>query len=199
LAGAGGAYYYYTNVMESEETGKDTADPAKKEEAKAAPATADVAASKSQEKTSIQTADGSNHVLQIEIPMKDGTRSSGATIASTSHPEGGNRVTMESFQTGGSSSAAATKAITSSVSVKDSIKELQASIDLETSAIMTRANAEIMKSFDASLFDGLDDLTPAQLRARVVQLATEMKERTKWEALRLKEFLALKEKETADQ
>jgi hypothetical protein len=37
----------------------------------------------------------------------------------------------------------------------------------------------------------------ATLRIKVAQLAAELSERTKWEAVRLKEFLALKEQETA--
>ena len=99
---------------------------------------------------------------------------------------------MESFQNPSSSSSS------SRISVQDSLKELQDQIDQETSDVVRRANQEVLRSFDESLFEGLDDMTPAQLRARVMQLATEMKERTRWEALRLKEFLALKEKETAD-
>jgi MICOS complex subunit MIC60 len=51
----------------------------------------------------------------------------------------------------------------------------------------------------SSMTSDLDQLSPSQLQVRVVQLATELQDRTKWEAVRLKEFLALKERETADQ
>mmetsp|Transcript_17540 Transcript_17540/g.32909 ORF Transcript_17540/g.32909 Transcript_17540/m.32909 type:complete len:648 (+) Transcript_17540:137-2080(+) len=47
--------------------------------------------------------------------------------------------------------------------------------------------------------DSLEQLSPAQLQGRIVQLAMELKDRTKWEALRLKEFLAMKEQEVANE
>lgn len=193
LAAAGGALYYYQS-----QPGEEAAPVAAKEE-EAAPKKEPVVAKKKKSKeekkaetapTSIKAEDGSNRVLQIEIPMKEGTRSAPA-VTPESHPEGGNRVTMESFQNESKPAAPA-------VSVKDSLKELQASIDLETSEALKRANKEVMKSFDESLLEGLDEMTASQLKTRVIQLATEMKERTRWEALRLKEFLAMKEKETAD-
>jgi hypothetical protein len=51
----------------------------------------------------------------------------------------------------------------------------------------------------SAMTSDLDKLSPLQLQVRVVQLATELQDRTKWEAVRLKEFLAMKERETADQ
>jgi mitofilin len=48
------------------------------------------------------------------------------------------------------------------------------------------------------ILKGLDDLSSSELRVKVVQLATEMGERAKWEAVRLREFLALKEKEVGE-
>ena len=60
------------------------------------------------------------------------------------------------------------------------------------------SHQSLWSAMDASFFSDLDSLSNAQLKARVAQLAAEMKDRTKWEAVRLKEFLAMKEKETAD-
>jgi hypothetical protein len=39
----------------------------------------------------------------------------------------------------------------------------------------------------------------AQLQQRIGQLQYELQDRTKWEAIRLKEFLIMKEKEVSDQ
>lgn len=198
LAAAGGAYYYYG--MEGGETAKDKSgedapavvsqkeEPAK-EEKEAPPKEKEVAVQEKQI-TSIKSDDGSNRVLQINVPSS-GTRSAPPPAVS-SHPEGGSRVTMESFAKPTPSSSKNRSSIT------DSLQELRNQIDQEASDVVRRANQEVMRSFDESLFDGLDDMTTSQLKARVMQLATEMKERTRWEALRLKEFLALKEKETAD-
>ena len=44
----------------------------------------------------------------------------------------------------------------------------------------------------------MDNLDAPALRYRIVQLAAEMQERTKWEALRLKEFMSQAEKSTAE-
>jgi len=53
-------------------------------------------------------------------------------------------------------------------------------------------------NLDEAFLSDLDSLSPTQLRIRVVQLASELGERTKWEAVRLQEFLTRKEKEVAD-
>ena len=63
---------------------------------------------------------------------------------------------------------------------------------------LKRAHALLRGSLDESFLVDLETLSPAQLRIRVVQLVSEMAERTKWEAVRLKEFLALKEREVTD-
>lgn len=63
---------------------------------------------------------------------------------------------------------------------------------------LKRAHALLKGSLDESFLVDLESLSPAQLRVRVVQLVSEMAERTKWEAVRLKEFLALKEREVTD-
>lgn len=53
-------------------------------------------------------------------------------------------------------------------------------------------------NLDEGYLRDLDKLNETQLRVRIVQLASELGERTKWEALRLNEFLTRKEKEVAD-
>ena len=83
-------------------------------------------------------------------------------------------------------------------SVEEAVKELEKGLEEQTSATLAKAHKRIRATFNESLFSDLDQMSAAELRVRVVQLATEMEERTKWEAVRLKEFLAMKEKEVAD-
>ena len=63
---------------------------------------------------------------------------------------------------------------------------------------MIVSHQTVWSALDDAYFKDLDELSTAQLKARVVQLASEMKDRTKWEAVRLKELLAMKEKEAAE-
>lgn len=80
----------------------------------------------------------------------------------------------------------------------NAMSELQSSSSLENSRTLSAAKAALRSDLDASYFADLDKLSDADLRVRVVQLATEMSDRTKWEAVRLQEFLAMKEKEVGD-
>jgi len=78
------------------------------------------------------------------------------------------------------------------------MSELQTNTSLQNSKTLAAANAALKSDLDREYFADLDSLSPTELRTRVVQLATEMSDRTKWEAVRLKEFLAMKEKEVGD-
>jgi len=80
----------------------------------------------------------------------------------------------------------------------NAMSELQSNAVLENSQTLAAAKAALRSDLDASYFADLENLSDAQLRVRIVQLATEITDRTKWEAVRLKEFLALKEKEVGD-
>ncbi|KAL7536891.1 hypothetical protein ACHAXR_007461 [Thalassiosira sp. AJA248-18] len=80
----------------------------------------------------------------------------------------------------------------------NAMSELQSTNSLEHSKTLTAAKAALRSDLDAEYFNDLDKLSDSELRIRVVQLATEMSDRTKWEAIRLKEFLAMKEKEVGD-
>ena len=78
------------------------------------------------------------------------------------------------------------------------MSELQSSSTLENSNTLKAAKAALQSDLDSEYFSDLDTLSESELRIRVVQLATEMSDRTKWEAVRLKEFLSMKEKEVGD-
>jgi hypothetical protein len=128
-----------------------------------------------------EEAPSGSRVTKIELPS--GSRPRAAVAISTEHPLKGSRVLMQAPST---------------ISAADAAKELNKSAQEEASATVKEAHAALRANLDESLFSDLDKLSAAELRVRVVQLAAEMQERTKWEAVRLKEFLALKEKETAD-
>lgn len=80
----------------------------------------------------------------------------------------------------------------------NAMSELQSTNSLENSQTLKAAKAALRSDMDAEYFADLDKLSDSELKVRVVQLATEMSDRTKWEAVRLKEFLAMKEKEVGD-
>jgi len=150
-----------------------------------------------------------------------------APEASVEHPEDGNRVDIEKinsfYQTVNAGRAkqaeeeareAATRAteynesnetqaavdpMSALTTAANAMSELQSSNSLENSQTLAAAKAALRSDLDAEYFSDLEQLSNAELRVRVVQLATEMSDRTKWEAVRLKEFLSMKEKEVGDQ
>ncbi|EJK46320.1 hypothetical protein THAOC_35018 [Thalassiosira oceanica] len=80
----------------------------------------------------------------------------------------------------------------------NAMAELQSAATLENSQTLKVAKAELQANLDSEYLSNLESLSESELRVRVVQLATEMSDRTKWEAVRLKEFLTMKEKEVGD-
>ena len=142
---------------------------------------------------------------------------------SLEHPENGNRVDIDKINTyyeavnvGRAKQAeqdaheAATKAtqyneyetvvdpMSALTTAANAMSELQSTNTLENSQTLAAARAALRSDLDADYFADLDKLSDSELRVRVVQLATEMSDRTKWEAVRLKEFLSMKEKEVGD-
>ncbi len=79
------------------------------------------------------------------------------------------------------------------------IEELKKQLNEKASSALQEAHTELAKlgSMDVMGVD-LDRMTPSQLKVRLVQMARDLEERTKWEAVRLQEFLAMKEKEVED-
>jgi len=156
----------------------------KKEETAAASTVAkdDATVSKEPAKKEAGTKTGSR-VTTVQIPTKTGPPAK--VSAPKAHPAQGNRVAM-------------TPPPSKEASAAEAAKELEAANLEETSATLAKAHQTLRADFDQSLFADLDSLSNEQLKIRVVQLATEMEERTKWEAVRLKEFLAMKEKETGE-
>ena len=79
-------------------------------------------------------------------------------------------------------------------SIDAALQELRGQLSQESSITLQEAREELAKlsSLDAK---ELDSLSPTQLKIRIIQLSKDLEDRTKWEAVRLKEFLAMKEQE----
>lgn len=169
---AGGAAYFYATSNGTEQEGSQ---PVKSSEA-SLPAKND---------------DGSsaNKVREVQIPpgMKNTT---GKTVPVTEHPEGGNRVDvrLEKPKT--------PTDVYDSRMTDNAIASLVGSRTEESAKSLLESHQSAWSSMDAAYFQDLDSLSMSQLKARVVQLSTEIKDRTRWEAVRLKEFLTMKEKES---
>jgi hypothetical protein len=197
---AGGAYYFL-NVREQPKPAGEVAEitmssPPKKETTpkkdKAAPKKETTPKGDKAEHTA--SSDG-NRVRSVEVPSKM-KNSVAETISTPSHPVQGNRVAMHP----GSIKAEPPVVVVmedSSVT-ENAIQELNSSVTEKAAESLVKSHQSLWSAMDESFFRDLDSLNSSQLKARVVQLATEMKDRTKWEAVRLKEFLAMKEQETAD-
>ncbi len=142
-----------------------------------------------------------NRVLQITAPSGSGRVTE--PLPEVSHVEGGNRVSVAKFaggDAGKETPAPTTDAPTGEIAAQAE-DELKMSSLPGKSAIdeeLARAHASMKASVDESYLKNLDDLSPSDLRIKIVQLTSEMSERTKWEAVRLREFLSMKEKEVGD-
>jgi hypothetical protein len=71
---------------------------------------------------------------------------------------------------------------------------LRDQLSQESSITLKEARQELAKLSSLDTKE-LDTMTPTQLKIRLIQLSKDLEERTKWEAVRLKEFLAMKEQE----
>jgi mitofilin len=132
--------------------------------------------------TAAEPSKSGSRVTTVQVPP---AQKRAAPAAPKAHPVNGNRVTM---------APPASK----EASVVHAVKELEAASLEKTSQTLLKARQVLRAELDQSVLTELDSLTPEQLKVRIVQLATEMEERTKWEAVRLQEFLAMKEKETGE-
>ena len=79
------------------------------------------------------------------------------------------------------------------------IEDLKKQLHQRSDTALEEAHTELAKlgSIDVMGLD-LDKMTRSQLKVRLVQMARDLEERTKWEAVRLQEFLSMKEKEVED-
>ena len=156
------------------------------------------------------TAESGNRVTTIVVPpIDEENRPPQVVPANSEHPPNANKVTGLPFggnsadadaAAGGDSGSAEESAQREHalVSAEEAAKEIASAAEGKTEAKLRAAHKSLRADLDESYLSDLDSLGERELRIRVVQLASEMDERTKWEAVRLKEFLSMKEKETAE-
>jgi len=179
LVAIGGITYYALQGQEQEKALPVVA----KEEPKAAPKVEEK--KKAEESTALST----NKVTSIDVPSKMKNTAASTTVSTQEHPAQGNRVAALP-------SAEPSKPIEEDTHVMD--RSIAA---LHKQQISQQAAESLVQAHQSALavdLDGLDERGAEQLRVRVVQLAKELQDRTKWEAVRLKEFLTMKEQETAN-
>jgi mitofilin len=186
IAGAGAAYSMdlIPKDLIPGMGGEEAAVVAKKEEVKKDEAPKEEAEKTSTETTVAESGKG-NRVVNITLPH--GSSYSDPPAPVTGHPFGGNKVAMNP----------PVAASENKSTVDDALQELQSDLAKETSKALGEAHQELAKLVSLDLSE-LDSMSQTQLKIRLVQMARDLEERTKWEAVRLKEFLALKEKEVED-
>lgn len=199
VLGGGGAYYYYstqaTATTASATQKQEETEPAGDVVAKKETAPATVAAVAEE---AVETAAGPNKVSTIDMPAtmrNTATATQDTQVTPTQHPTDGHRVHIAPPGPGPEpehdTTDRALAALRSSVSA--------AAEEALLANHSTMWAATTVSTAKPGPFDDLDELAPAALKARIVQLATELSDRTRWEALRLKEFLAMKEQEVSNE
>lgn len=182
----GGAYYYYTTTTQTNNA-----------------VSKDLPIQSQSSETTVATE--SHRVTQIDMPAK--MKNTSTAVSSTmEHPADGHKVIMTPATQDESSAAEdndeqAMESDRALAALKTSVTEAAAEALLASHPTMwtaTSVTAATTNAAAAPLGD-LDALSDSQLKGRIVQLATELKDRTKWEALRLKEFLAMKEQEVSNE
>ena len=195
LAGLGGAVYYFSNLQEPAVDVVPESTPEEDRQKTPPDSLSEADSSSRAEETTSSVAEKraiGHRVSEVQVPPKM-KNTSAAAVVPVSHPEKGHRVSMDTKK------ESPKLPVDDPSLTKNAIAELRDSQTEQAAQALLESHQSVWSAMDEAYFQDLDSLTPAQLKARVVQLATEMKDRTKWEAVRLKEFLAMKEKETANQ
>jgi mitofilin len=178
--------------------------------------------SKQVEKPSTKGVTG-NRVVNIHVPSAHGRTSEPVLIQK--HADDGNRVTVKKFfqvYGGGDDSMSVHKVEPHATSLEfetiDAMKTQEPAKDITTAMIkeaqkelrsssvhnnnidneLSQAHTLLTTALDEKFMKELEGLTIHDLKMRIVQLASEMNDRTRWEAVRLREFLAMKEKEIGE-
>ncbi len=154
-----------------------------------------------------------NRVINISAPPTTGRTSE--PVASVEHDPNGSRVSVAKFSqvisnseeqptvvettsTTTSTNTLEETSVPSLSSIAAAESELTSVTSTKIDDALTKAHISMRSTLDETFLKDLDKLNENQLRIRIAQLATEIGERTKWEAVRLREFLSMKEKEVAD-
>ena len=152
-----------------------------------------------------------NRVINISAPSTDGRSSE--PISVVEHDPSGSRVSVAKFsqvyapteetakqptEETTSSSSEEEKFVPSLTSIAAAESELTSVTSSKIDDALKLAHVTMRATLDETFLKDLDKLNENELRVRIAQLASEMGERTKWEAVRLREFLSMKEKEVGD-
>lgn len=97
-----------------------------------------------------------------------------------------------------SSEAPAEQSIITTISAEEAAKELHSTSVLDSSNDLHKAVLMLRQDLDKSFLDDLDTLSNTELKIRLIRMVNEMTDRGRFEAVRWKEMLDLKEKEIAD-
>ena len=202
---AGAAYMYSTGALDVNSLGVPLSDPPK-------PATTTVAVKEEAPAAETAVAEskktGPNRVTQIDMPAEMMNKTvAPLTTAGISHPANGNRVAMDIVppkpakkeKSKKKKKDAKKESLGDTSLTNEAIQQLQFSANTAAAKSMIQSHQSLWSALDASFFDDLEDLSKAELKSRIVKLVAELKQRTQWEAVRLKEFMAMKEKEVAQQ
>ena len=155
-----------------------------------------------------------HRVVAVQIPekMKGGlVGGASAPVPVVAHPPDGHRVAVVAPARAKEADAAAPSSAPPPARpplVEETSMTQRALVQLQT-ATLEQANEAVVAAHQSLWSSGVADAvgdesgasvadgSAAHLQAKVARLASELAERTKWEAVRLKEFLAMKEQETA--
>ena len=98
------------------------------------------------------------------------------------------------------SEASAEKSVVTvtTTTAEEAAKELHSTSVLDSSNDLHKAMLMLQQDLDKSFLDNLDTLSNTELKIRLIRMVNEMTDRGRFEAVRWKEMLDLKEKEIAD-
>lgn len=162
-------------------------------------------------KSSTKSNSSGNRVINISAPSTDGRSSEPLPVVE--HDPSGSRVSVAKFsqvytpteetaakskEETTSSSSEEEKTVPSLTSIAAAESELTSVTSSKIDDALKLAHVTMRVTLDETFLKDLDKLNENELRIRIAQLASEMGERTKWEAVRLREFLSMKEKEVGD-
>ena len=165
------------------------------------------------------TTTGPHRVTTIQVPpkMRGGSTTNATPLPpSTNHPEDGHRVGVAMWK-----DLVPPATSTSSAAEPPPIEELDATVTHRALAMLQPPETNVpswplqneardsvvashqslwnsMTTAPGGALHDLESLDVGQLKQRIIRLATELQDRTQWEAIRLKEFLALQERTAAE-
>ena len=209
-AGAAGAgYYYYTTTIANttintktttddatgaamDTNGNTTVTTQKEKAAEVSNGVKDTPVIPSTPSSDETKVTSNNRVTTIQVPSKMKNRHPAPAVVEEHPPQGNRVVTIVSPPpvSPATTAAAAVPELPLSSSSTTSTAAMESLIASHSSVWSTHSNSQQQPPPQSTM---------EQLQQRIGQLQMELQDRTKWEAIRLKEFLIMKEREVTDQ